>query len=195
MELIAIFDTVVLGLRGSELSSSLTTVRFVLPHLTARHQNARLSRMDPVSIFTLVGTCVTLATKGFSGLQTIHDFYKGHEKASEVLECLISDVDSAKILLCFIRHQFRTNEHQLLSGLRESVERRFGVCKTALQRVNDFSEEHKKRAEKTRGSTLFSQYSRIRFTWSDSEVKSLRDELLSQMQYLEMLKNNLKQTG
>jgi hypothetical protein len=94
MELIAIFGTVVLGLRGSELSSSLTTVRFVLPHLTARHQNPRLSRIGSrLDFFTLVGTCVTLATKGFSGLQTIHDFSKGHEKASEILECLISDVD------------------------------------------------------------------------------------------------------
>jgi hypothetical protein len=151
--------------------------------------------MDPVSIIGLVGACVNLAIKGFSGLESIHNFYKGHNQASQILERLISDVDSAKILLRSIEQQFRMNEHSLLAGLHRTVERRFEVCSTVLQQVNEFSEEHKKRAERASGSSFLSHYSRFRFTWSDSEVKSLRDELLLQMQYLEMLKSNLNKTG
>jgi len=151
--------------------------------------------MEPVSILTLVGTCITLAVRTISGLEAVKTFLNHHNQASENLECLISDVNTAKILLHCIDQQFLTDDQALISGLRDVVECKVEVCRSVLQRVQKFADKHEKRALQAGGNALRAYGARFRFTWSNEEITSIRNELSTQMQHLGHMRDSLHRPG
>lgn len=150
--------------------------------------------MDPLSILSLVGACVTLASKSLSGLQDIKDFYSRNSKAPESLEYLISDVESAKLFLGMFT-QLLTNNHSLIQGLRNVVERKVEVYRSVLQRVQNFAEVHERKAAEAKREPLRLPWARLHFTLDEAEIISIRNELSTQMKHLEYMKTLLDGSG
>jgi hypothetical protein len=151
--------------------------------------------MDPVTIVSLVGTCLALACKGAAGLQVIYNFYGGLRNAPELLSYLISDVENADLILRAIKEHVLTDGTLYFPKLRERIGQCFEMCELVLKRVVVFAETHQRKAQAAAGRILGSQWARFRFTWSETEIKSLRNELLVRIQYLDHMRNNLFRPG
>lgn len=131
--------------------------------------------MDPVSIISIVSTCVSATVKSIKALQTIHDFYGSYNNAPNGIRYLIGDVAAAQLQLVNIQSDLNSGTlffpklHKTLSGA-------FELCMDALKGVEEFASKHQ-------GLTS-SRSDRASYTWNEKHVKRCRAELEHQIKFL-----------
>lgn len=148
--------------------------------------------MEPITIVSLVGASVTLATKAASSLKDLNDLYKTYKGAADSIQFLHTDVLHAKELLNAYESQVPITDQED-PAFRDKV----NACRIALKNICVFSDKHKKlgveEKDKDKKDVLGfkAMFKRGKYTWSESDIKKHRDELRNRIQYLQWERHDL----